>query len=250
VAPSPSASHDDGTRQDPVHDTAAVRPGTSVGQVFAYVAGFVALATIGGVLGWTLTTTPSAGALGPTSSTPVTSPSSPKPSISTPSTPVASTTSGGGPCAPGTLPDYAATPTDFVDARKSLLSESVGVNLRFDASSTLLPGTIIRTSPGACATLNHGKTVTFFVAGSPPALIVPTPAAGETCKQFGQDLSATGFLIASYSGSKNDLVASSTPAFGETSNWNVKVTVTCTPTGPTPSDSPTGPTPSDSPTGG
>jgi hypothetical protein len=237
-------------------NTGALRPGTSVGQVFAFVAGFVALAAVGATLGWTLTKTPGNATLSPPtgSSPPVvvsSPPLSPSPSLPSPSpsSPVASPTG-------FVIPDYFAEGADFQIARNELIDQKMAVVLIFDpANTTADPGSVERTQPPAGAPGRKGLTVKMYVAGAAPALAIPAPDSGVTCEMYAKVLVATGFTVA-YQGNtaqaKRNKPADSIPQWTTNSTWNTQIRLICTPDGsPPPTAPPTdtaSPTPTDTQT--
>jgi hypothetical protein len=237
-------------------NSGALRPGTSVGQVFAFIAGFVALAAVGATLGWTLTKVPGSDPTGtpPASTPPVSvSPSSPSPSPSTPtvspSSPLPSVTG-------FLIPDYATLGTDFIAARSELIDQKMAVALIFDdTNTTAKPGSVERTQPAAGKPGRPGLTVKMWVAGPAPDLLIPPPQSGVTCETYAKALVLTGFTIG-YQGpsavAKRNKPADSIPQWTSTSKWNAKVILICTadgqpPTSPPPTD-PASPTPSDTQT--
>jgi hypothetical protein len=207
---------------------------TSVGQVFAFVAGFIALAAVGAVIGWKLTGSPKpVNNAGPLTSPPVTlTPSTPDstPSVSTPP-----------PSDSGfAIPDYNAQGTTFVTARLDLIAHKLGVVLVFDSQGS--GATVASTDPPAGTPVAKGISVKVFVDGPAPTLQVRN-TVGESCSQAGKDLASDG-LIVSYPYGKGGLVASTDPAADAPNvTWNQKIKIYCTLNGqlPKPSDGPSSP---------
>lgn len=218
------------------------RSGTSVGQVFAAVAGFLALAAIGAAIGWGVTKAPVKPTNGPSlSPSPSVSASSPNPPSSPPASPTSSA---------NVLLDY--TGQDFPTVRQELRSLKLGVTLVFDATGPA--GTTVRaTVPPAGTPIHSGLTIKVFVNGTAPLLPVPPlPTTPTTCADWGKFLADTGFNL-SYTppGSKNLKVAAETPGPGDTSTvWNETITLTCTPDGQLPPSSPPASAPASAPASG
>jgi hypothetical protein len=220
--------------------TAAAAKGsrTSVGQVFAAVAGFLALAAIGAAIGWGVTPAPHPTAGGPSTSPSVSRPpSSPPPS--SPSPPPSSQSNG-----LFTIPDYHAEGVTFQEARDQLRRNRIGVTLFFDDSGPV--GTTVRsTTPGPGTQIAPGHTVNVYVDGTAPPLSVPAlPGSPTTCNSWGKTLADLGFRP-QYSGARNLLVAAEDPTPDTPgTHWNQTVTLTCTDTGQPPSAPPSSPPPS------
>ncbi len=218
------------------------RARTSVGQVFALVAGFIALAAVGAAIGWTLTGSPSGPAhdaspsLSP--STPVSAPPpSPSPSPS--------------PSASGdyVIPDYQSAGVLFTTARDDLRSHKLGVALIFNESGS--GSTVVGTTPQAGTSVTKGTTVKVYVSGPAPTLQVPS-VLGEACGAGGKDLAAAG-LNPQYPNGRKGKVALTDPAPGAPNvRWNQQIKVICTPDGspPTPSDAPSTPSSGSTPSPG
>jgi hypothetical protein len=208
----------------------------SVGQVFAFVAGFVALAAIGAIIGWNLTGEPTKPTI------PITAPS-PSPTVTAaPTTPTSAPATSASHTASGfVIPDYHSVGAFFIDARADLIAHKLGVTLTFNAGVGK-PSTVVSTDPPAGTPVAKGITVKMYVSGPPPTLQVRA-TQGEPCAQAGRELAADGLLV-SYSGSKSGLVAETNPAAGAPDvTWNQHIIIFCTPDGqlPSPSDDPSSP---------
>ena len=220
---------------DPTAKFSDRRPSsTSVGQVFAFVAGFIALAAVGAVIGWTLTDPPKPA----NNSTPLTSASvtftpltpTPTPSASTPPRSDSAFA----------IPDYNVQGTTFITARLDLIAHKLGVTLVFNPQGN--SSTVTSTDPPAGTPVAKGITVEVLVDGPAPTLQVRT-TVGESCSQAGKDLAWDGLLV-SYPYGKSGLVASTDPAaVAPNVTWNQKIKIYCTPDGqpPKPSDGPSSP---------
>lgn len=234
VTPSPR-QQPASVRRDLPAAVARTRSRTSVGQVFAAVAGFVALAAIGAAIGWGVTKAPTPLGSGNPSPPVSSSPSSPPASPSTPpATPTGSVFS---------IPDYFATGVTFQQARDELRLNKLGVTLVFLTSGPV-GTTVIRTAPPAGTPAAHGVTVKVYVNGTPPMLAVPpTPLVPTVCGDWGKVLASTGFTpVYSPSDGKNLMLAAEDPGSDQTDTvWNQKITLTCTPDGQLPSPPPSGP---------
>ncbi len=228
VNPSPTSSS----------ENRPAKPQTSVGQVFALVAGFIALAAIGAAIGWTLTDTNGSNpAAGPSTPVPVTSSvTSTAPSSSPPSPPPSSAPAG------FTLPDYAAEGKQFQDARSELLAQGIGVVVKFQPKG-VSGGAVVSTNPAAGTLLTRGQNVTINVSEAPPPLAVPS-VLGSPCNDAGHTLAMTGFTP-SYPNGRNGSVTAQLPQPDDPSNptarWNDTVAITCgtapPPASPAPSPS-------------
>lgn len=215
-----------------------VRAGVSVGQVFAFVAGFIALAAIGATIGWTVTKSPTHKVAVSTSTSPSGQPTTSTTEPAHPPTPTPVTTPTNQPAGSFTIPDYASAHADFMTARSELMSKKLGVTLVFDGPLDGTPdGTVTQTTPASGVAVARGTTVKVFVSGNPPPLAVPGPNGAETCKAFGKRLAAAGFLV-TYSPSSQGLVAAADPGFGQSSQWNATVNLTCTADGTLPAPPP------------
>lgn len=233
MSPSPSQSSARTTRPDYTAQFAPVRPGTSVGQVFAFVAGFVALAAIGAAVGWGLTKGPGTSIVAGPSSSPSLS--------STPTAPASPTTP---PAGEFVIPDFAHVGTLFQDARSQLITQKLGVVLYF-GFTTGGDGTVSRTFPLAGSAVSKGQTIKVFVNGAAPILTVPN-VTGQPCATAGKMAAAAG-LAPKYANGKNGLVAAQSPtADSTTTHWNDTVMLICTPDGNLPPTSPPPSSPSTS----
>jgi hypothetical protein len=229
--------HTYGVNPSGIQDSTSVLPGRSranlsVEQVFALVAGFVALATIGAALGWFLTdpASPKSGNAGPVVSPSVTM-SLPEP---TPSSEPPSSPSG------YVLPDYEANSADFITARDDLTAHKLGVELIFNPQGS--DPRVLRTDPPAGTSVANGITVKVYVSGPAPTLDVQN-VVGETCARAGKELAGDG-LIPQYPNGKSGIVAVTDPVAGAPNvSWNQQIQITCTPDGslPQPSDGPSSP---------
>lgn len=216
------------------------RSGTSVGQVFAFVAGFVALAAIGAGIGWSVTdvgnpTTTSSSS--PPVSPSTTPPTSPSVTTTSPTTPTGSV-----------LLDYAKLETDFRTARSDLLSQRVGVVLVFDQAPPPdgKQSVVVALSPPAGTRLHPGLTVHLYISGPAPALPVPAiPAAKTKCSAWGSQLVAAGFTVAyDPTGSRSQYLWKESPDQTDTTTvWNQLITLSCNSTGTAPQPSPSVPPP-------
>lgn len=229
--------------RDPSGDFGSSRARTSVGQVFAFVAGFVALAAIGATVGWTVTKAPGKPIAGPTASPTPTVPVTPTPTT-TPS-PSPSTL----PSDSFMIPDYGATPTTFQAARDDLRNHHVGVTLFFQTTGAIGVD-VTSTTPAAGTVVTKGATVKVFVDGTPPPLAVPAlPVVPTVCADWGSQLAAAGFLpVYSPTGSKKLMLAAQSPGPDDTTTvWNQTITLTCTKDGQLPSSPPASGSPSPNP---
>lgn len=208
----------------------------SVGQVFAFVAGFVALAAIGAAIGWFMTDspTPRTVASSSTAATPTNVPSSPS---TVPSTPPSQTATG------TTIPDFNAAGVTFSDARDKLRDQGLGVALYFDDSGS--GATVDHTVPAAGTVVKRGTTVKIYVIGPAPLLSVPD-VGGERCAQGGKDLAAAGLLPSYPDGKEGDVMWTDPAATDTQTHWNDPIQVHCG-TGPIgqPSGNPTDDSPGD-----
>ncbi len=222
--------HTHGVTASAAPPSANGRSGTSVGQVFAAVAGFVALAAIGAAIGWGVTKAPVKPTGGPSlSPSPSVSASTPNPPSSPPVSPTVS--------ASGGLLDYTGQP--FQQVRDALRSQKLGVTLVFQSTGPV-GALVTSTSPAAGAPVHPGLTIKVMVDGVPPPLAVPSPQGPTKCSDWGKFLSDTGF-IPDYTppGSKNLLVAGESPGPDDpTTVWNEKITLTCTADGQMPPSGP------------
>jgi hypothetical protein len=229
VNPSPTSSHE-------------IRPPkqqTSVGQVFALVAGFLALATIGSVIGWNLTDTGSGNPVASSSTTPAvtTAPPTTPPPSPTPS-PSATPTSLG-----FTLPDYIATQTDFQVARTQLMQYGISTQITFDPRG-VSDGRVTFMDPGPGTFAPKGTTVKLSVEEPPPLLAVPD-VIGMPCAAAGHQIASTGFVPSYPNGRSGPVSAQDPPADTDPTNpthhWYDPVAITCgklpPPVSPSPSDS-------------
>lgn len=193
----------------------------SVGQVFALVAGFLALAVIGATLGWTLTDTS-----GGTPQTTPTLPASVPATSSSTATPTPSVTPSTSTTAPTgqVVPNFAKQGTSFIDARKQLAADKIqGVPVFLGGNGN---NTVVRTSPAAGQPISKGDTVKLYVNESPPLLAVPDET-NKPCKSAGSDLAATGFRP-DYPSGHNGVVLSQNPdSASQTARWNDTVHLTC-----------------------
>ncbi len=213
-------------------DLTPAKPGISVGQVFAFVAGFVALAALGAWIGWVTTTSPAppADALGTTPSPTATVPSSSPP----PPSPSPSVTVTG-----NVVPDFNALGTTFTDARDTLRAMGLGVALYFNQNGQ--GATVDHTVPAAGTVVKRGITVKIYVTGPPPLLNIPD-ITGEGCSTGGKDVAAAG-LIPSYPNGRKGVVLYTDPAPSDAqTHWNDQIKVYCGQAGisPSPSDQPSG----------
>ncbi len=192
----------------------------SVGQVFAFVAGFVALAAIGAAIGWWMTDSP----------TPRTVASSSTPA--TPTTVPSQSASG------TTIPDFNADGVTFSDARDKLRDQGLGVVLYFNDGGS--GATVDHTVPAAGTAVKRGTTVKIYVTGPAPLLSVPD-VTGERCAQGGKDLAAAGLLPSYPDGKVGDVMSTDPSATDTQTHWNDPIQVHCG-TGPIgqPSGDPTG----------
>jgi hypothetical protein len=215
------------------------KPQTSVGQVFALVAGFLALAAIGAVIGWNLTDTSGMPVSAPSTSVTVTSapPSSPPPPSPTPSASV--------PVTGFTLPDYVAGQTDFQIARAQMMGAGLGVQITFH-SKGVSDGSVVSMDPVAGTVVQKGTTVKITVDEPAPLLAVPN-VVGLSCADAGHQLASTGFTPNYPNGKTGTVSAQDPPEDTDLSNlghhWYDIVKITC---GTPPPASPS-PSPSDSP---
>ncbi len=201
------------------------KPPTSVGQVFALVAGFVALAAIGAGIGWAVTDT---------------NDSTPPAAITTPSpTPIVTKSASQPPTGnPGSyaVPNFHAAGTDFITARATLRAKSLGVLLIFNASAGG-NGVVSYTSPAAGTFVNKGITVKIYVNEAPPLLPVPN-VVNTTCAAAKNTLVDAGFKI-KYASGKAGIVMAQAPTSGSNNaHWNDTVALQCAMPPVTPSTPP------------
>jgi PASTA domain len=219
----------------------APKPATSVGQVFALVAGFLALAAIGAAIGWTVTDTSGITAAASVTQSPSASPTA---SASPTPSPSPSVTYSG-----LVVPDFAKNGTSFIDARKQLMNEKIqGLPVFLGGSGD---NTVVRTSPAGGQPMSKGKTVKLYVNETPPQLDVPN-VVHEQCKAAGSDVASVGFVTA-YAGSvRTGVVLSQDPdSTDQTAHWLDTVTLTCgSPTSAPPSTTPSSPDDSGAPSDG
>jgi len=236
-----------GPRRDTPAATTAARSRTSVGQVFAAVAGFVALAVVGGAIGWAVTPAPR----------PVTGPStSPSPSLSPSPPPSSPSPPPSSPPASGliAIPDFAAEGVTFQQARDLLRGKGLGVNLIFQTAGTV-GIKVLSTKPTAGTQVRRGATVSVTVDGTAPPLGVPAvPTEQTTCDAWGKHLVEVGFKIGHYlpegPGTRNLFVAAEDPNQDTPdTHWNQVIDLTCTEDGQLPSSPPSSPPPSSPPDG-
>jgi PASTA domain len=199
------------------------RSPTSVGQVFALVAAFLALAAIGAAIGWAVTDTSGGGAPVAQGST------SPPPPSSTPSptpTPTPSAIVG---TSAYQIPDFHALRMSFIDARSQIIAHKIGVAVKFTPT---VGGTAIvaRTNPPAGTLLRKGQSVTLYVNEAPPLLAVPSVISAE-CNAAGAQLAAVGFTPKYPQGRTGTVTQQSVPATSSTvpttSHWNDTISITC-----------------------
>jgi hypothetical protein len=212
----------------------APKPVTSVGQVFALVAGFLALAAIGAAIGWSLTDTGGGTPLSlSTSSPPATASQSPAPAPSTP--PATSTPTG------LVVPDFAGNGVSFITAREQLMA------LKIQGLPVFLGGagddTVVRTDPARGSPMARGATIKLYVNEPAPLLGVPNELTKD-CNAAGSDVARVGFRPAYVSGRTGVVIAQIPAPSAPDAHWNDTINLTCgTPPPPSPSADPS---PSDS----
>jgi hypothetical protein len=207
------------------------KPGASVGQVFAFVAGFIALAAVGAAIGWFATDSPTKPvAASSTPPAPTVGPSSPSP---TPSVVPSVTVTG------NALPDFRALNITFSDARDKLRDLGLGVQLIFNDAGQ--GATVDHTVPPAGSVVKRGTTVKIYVTGPAPLLTVPD-ITGERCGQGGKDVAAAGLIPSYPDGKIGDVMSTEPTADDPQTHWNDPIQVHCG-TGPIggPSDNPSDP---------
>jgi hypothetical protein len=213
------------------------KPSTSVGQVFALVAGFLALAVIGAVIGWTLTDTSGISPLASTSQS-----AAPTPSRTATPSPSASATHAG-----QVIPDYAALGTSFMVARTQLAALGIQGVPVFDGGTG--GNTVVRTSPAAGKPLVKGESIKLYVNEAAPQLNVPDET-GVACKTAGSKVAGVGFRTAYATGKTGVVISQNPESTSETAHWNDTVTLTCGPaTIAPPSTTPSSPPASAAPSG-
>lgn len=212
----------------------APRPATSVGQVFALVAGFLALAAIGATIGWTLTDTSS----GTPSASGSTTPSAPVTHSSTPSPTVTTVQPG------EVVPNF--TNVSFITARQQLMAKKVQGVPVFNNSGTG-GDDVIRTVPAAGSPMFRGETVKLYVNEPAPLLAVPDETS-KSCAIAGSDVARVGFRTQYSSGRNGVVLSQNPPATAQDAHWNDTVTLQCgSPTNTPPSSGPSSPPPANSP---
>ena len=209
------------------------KPPTSVGQVFALVAGFLALAAIGAAIGWAVTDTNSPAPIAAT--TPSPTPVVTRSATQTPTT-----------SAPGSfaVPNFHAAGTDFITARAMLRSKSLGVLLVFNASAGG-NGVVSYTSPAAGTFVNKGITVKIYINEAAPVLAVPN-VVNKTCAEAKTTLVDAGFNLKYASGKVGIVMAQAPGSDANNAHWNDTVALQCamppvapsTPPSAAPSDPP------------
>jgi hypothetical protein len=215
-------------------DYPPAKPATSVGQVFALVAGFLALAAIGAAIGWFVTDTG-----GPTQAAVITASQSPVVTSTPTVTPTPTVVPGA-----FAVPNFHADSTNFIVARAELRAKSLGVLLVFNSSAGG-DGVVTRTEPPAGTPVNKGITVKVFVDEAAPVLAVPH-VVGGTCANAKNALVDAGFEPKYASGKVGIVMAQDPTSDDHNAHWNDKVSLQCV-VPPTPSSVPSGP-PSGPPT--
>ena len=206
-------------------DYPRTKPPTSVGQVFALVAGFVALAAIGAAIGWAVTDTGD--------STPPIAATTPSP------TPIVTHSVTQTPTViPGSyaVPDFHAAGTDFITARAMLRAKSLGVALVFNASGGG-NGVVASTSPPAGTFVNKGITVKIFVNEAAPLLAVPN-VVNSTCSSAKTAIVDAGFIVKYASGKAGIVMAQSPKSSASNAHWNDTMVIQCAVPPVAPSDPP------------
>jgi hypothetical protein len=212
-------------------DVTRVKPPTSVGQVFALVAGFVALAAIGAAIGWALASSSNT----PPNARPSTSVAVTTSASTTPPSPTPSPTPSG-----LVVPDFHANGVSFQDARTVLTNLGVGWVIVFN-SKELSDDTVVSTSPAANKPLKRGDTVKIFVNEPAPQLDVPN-VVGVACDVAGKQVHATGFTPAYPNGHSGVVLGENPAPTYQNAHWNDTIQLMCG----TPQSAPPSPSPSPS----
>jgi hypothetical protein len=202
----------------------------SVGQAFALVAGFLALAAIGAAIGWTLT--------GNGGVTPLASPSN-SPTVPTSSAPSASPTPTATKTQGLTVPDFNASGTSFMDARQQLASMKLGSFVVFNDGGDG-DDTVVRTDPQAGQPVSKGQTVKVYVDESPPPLQLPD-VRGQSCNSAGKSLASTGFTPEYPNGHSGKVVDQQPEGNSGNTVWEQKISLICGTVTPSPSAPPSTP---------
>ncbi|WP_328851098.1 PASTA domain-containing protein [Micromonospora globbae] len=161
-----------------------------------------------------------------------------------PETPVAATSTTGGPSVPPTRRPTATrtTPsaprtsassasgltvppvigTDFVEARDELRDRRLGWRLVFGTGTGR---TVERTEPEVGTAIRRGSTVTLYVTGPAPTTDVPD-VVDDDCDEAADELGEKG-LYPQYPSGKRGTVLRQEPAGGSTARWNDQVRIWC-----------------------
>jgi hypothetical protein len=191
------------------------KPPTSVGQVFALVAGFLALAAIGAAIGWAVTDTSGPAPVAAVTTTPSPTPTATQSVTQTPT----------GNAGSFAVPNFHAAGTDFITARATLRAKSLGVLLVFNASAGG-NGVVSYTSPAAGTFVNKGITVKIYVNEAAPVLGVPN-VVNKTCAEAKTALVDAGFVPKYASGKVGIVMAQAPDSTANNAHWNDTVALQC-----------------------